>query len=177
MRDVIGALPVKCPNSEDDGSKRRRGNDGEAVSEITCAWTGACEDLQSHDDICEFKVVTCNLGGCGYKCCRKDLDEHLSGGGFFRHMTLVEKSITERYDKRIKDLEQSLRNAESKARAAVLKAQANANKIVELERKLDTKDRQTQPEQPVHRVPGRNFLRKAVLGFIRNNQGEFFFPQ
>jgi hypothetical protein len=65
---MIGLMEVKCPNHNDDnGSKKRaRGNYGEALAAASdgCGWVGKCEELQNHDNICNFKLVTCEIEGC-----------------------------------------------------------------------------------------------------------------
>eukprot|EP00956_Cyclotella_meneghiniana_P029844 scaffold73555_cov37-Cyclotella_meneghiniana.AAC.4 len=114
-RESIGAMQVKCPHGKHDddeeGSKRRRGNDGDALPSEGCTWTGSCDDFENHDNACEFKIVTCELDGCDHKCRRRDMDSHLSGGGFLRHMNLMKHSndrkmeaITARYDNKIQEL-------------------------------------------------------------------------
>jgi len=111
-RESIGAMQVKCPHGKHDddeeGAKRRRGNDGEALPSEGCTWTGSCEDFENHDKACEFKIITCELDGCDHKCRRKDMDNHLSGGGFLRHMNLMKQSITASYDSKMEEMKQSI---------------------------------------------------------------------
>jgi len=111
-RESIGAMQVKCPHGRNDNdeeeSKRRRGNDGDALPAEGCTWTGRCEDFHNHDKACEFKIITCDLDGCDHECRRKDMDSHLSGGGFLRHMNLMKQSITASYDSKMEAMKQSI---------------------------------------------------------------------
>lgn len=108
---MVGALKVKCVHGEGDmigGSRsRRRGNDGEAVID-SCGWTGECKDIRNHEGECQFKVIECTLEGCNHECRRKDMNDHLSGDGFIRHMNLMQQSITKNYDKKVNDMQSKL---------------------------------------------------------------------
>lgn len=112
VRDAIGSMEVKCLNGVDESNKRARGNDGEAVpSSDGCNWSGKCEDLQNHENVCDFKMITCSIDGCNHECLRKDINEHLSGGGgFLRHMNLMKQSISASYEAKMKHLQQSNEN-------------------------------------------------------------------
>eukprot|EP00956_Cyclotella_meneghiniana_P029845 scaffold73555_cov37-Cyclotella_meneghiniana.AAC.5 len=122
-RESIGAMQVKCPHGRNDNadeeSKRRRGNDGDALQTECCGWTGRCDDFENHDNACEFKTITCELDGCDHKCRRKDMVNHLSGGGFLRHMNLMKQSndrkmeemkqsIAASYDSKMEEMKQSI---------------------------------------------------------------------
>ena len=99
MRELVNELIVKCPHRESDGSasKHRRGNDGEVIKEEGCTWTGTCGDFSSHEAVCEYKVIICGVGGCGHTCSRKDMNQHLTGSEFLRHIKLVEYTLTEKH--------------------------------------------------------------------------------
>eukprot|EP00956_Cyclotella_meneghiniana_P018430 scaffold30656_cov62-Cyclotella_meneghiniana.AAC.6 len=109
VRDSIGSMEVKCPHGCDESNKRARGNDGEAVPlACGCNWSGKCEDLQNHENVCDFKMIRCSIDGCNHECRRKDMNVHLSGGdGFIRHMNLMKQSITARYESKMKEMEKS----------------------------------------------------------------------
>jgi hypothetical protein len=42
-----------------------------------CQWIGKLKDLEMHVNKCEFKVVTCPLNGCAFRCKRMYLKEHM----------------------------------------------------------------------------------------------------
>jgi hypothetical protein len=117
VREVIGSMEVKWPYLNEAGvdnqsSKRARGNDGKAVlvsSVDKCGWTGKCIDLQNHDEVCDFKIVTCSVDGCNHECQRKDMNSHLSGEGFLLHMNFMKQSITQNYEKLIQDKTESMK--------------------------------------------------------------------
>ena len=69
MRDVVGSLALKqCPD---------------------CNWTGQLKDLESHENTCMFKIVTCDVEGCNHTCQRKDIGEHTSNTVvMIRHLEL-----------------------------------------------------------------------------------------
>jgi hypothetical protein len=79
-RDVIGDYDVHCPQREinQESNTRRRGNDGNAVPAESCAWTGKCEELANHKNVCDYELITCERQGCEHRCYRKDMDSHLS---------------------------------------------------------------------------------------------------
>ena len=121
VRELIGSMQVKCANGDEETNKRTRGNDGEPVTSVpnTCSWSGQCIDLKAHDDECQFKMITCSLEGCGHQCHRKDMNNHLSGDGFLRHMELMraandkkmedmKKSITTSYKKKIDGMQRRI---------------------------------------------------------------------
>lgn len=66
-RESIGAMQVKCllgrSIEDDESNKRKRGNEGDATPADSCDWTGRCEDLKSHEDVCGFKTILCDLDG------------------------------------------------------------------------------------------------------------------
>jgi hypothetical protein len=69
-------MAVKCPNQcdDNDSNKRTKSNDGQAVpTSDGCKWVGKYEDLQDHENICNFKMVTCEVEGCDHQCRRKDM--------------------------------------------------------------------------------------------------------
>ena len=109
VRESIGSIEVNCPNGCDESNKRARGDDGEAVpSTVGCTWTGMCQDLQNHENVCDFKMITCSIDGCNHECRRKDMNSHLSGGnGFLLHMNLMKQSITASYESKMKNMLQS----------------------------------------------------------------------
>jgi hypothetical protein len=117
VREVIGSMEVRCPHVYEAGvdnqsSKRARGNEGEAVlvsSADKCGWTGKYIDLQSHDEVCDFKIVACTIDGCNHECRRRDMNSHFSGEGFRHHMNLMKQSITQNYEKLIQDKTESMK--------------------------------------------------------------------
>lgn len=82
LREIIETMQVSCPEwtDEDDdesGNKRKRG----------CDWEGTIEGLKVHENVCKFKVIACNVDGCGYTCKRKDMESHHSSTmGIMMHM-------------------------------------------------------------------------------------------
>eukprot|EP00956_Cyclotella_meneghiniana_P029093 scaffold69416_cov19-Cyclotella_meneghiniana.AAC.1 len=110
-REFIGSMPVRCHHGQDElneSNKTTRGNDGEAVSNDRCTWTGKCEDLHSHENTCQFKIVTCSIDGCDHTCRRKDMLNHLSEDCFVIHMNLLKQAITEHFEDKIKFLKRRL---------------------------------------------------------------------
>jgi hypothetical protein len=68
-RETIGALEVKCPTQFEvnQSNKRARGNEGEVVpTSDMCGWVGKCEFLHDHENVCQFKLVTCEIEGCDH---------------------------------------------------------------------------------------------------------------
>ena len=97
VRGIIDALEVACP----DGG-------GE------CGWKGKVGELQSHGDICMFKVIECGIEGCTHTCQRKDMAAHRSSNeALLQHMELkhdrklseMETKLRSRYDEKINELE------------------------------------------------------------------------
>lgn len=99
VRELVGSMEVQCPSRNCDGTgdqacKRSKGNEGESVTSIDgCCWSGKCQDLQNHEDVCHFKLIKCSIDGCKHECQRKDMSSHLSGEGFLQHMNLMKQSI------------------------------------------------------------------------------------
>ena len=108
-REFIGSMAVKCPHGQVESSKRARGNDGEAVSSENemCDWTGKCQDLQTHENVCQIKIVECSIDGCYHKCRWRDMASHLSGDGFVLHMNLMKQSLTVSFENKIDVMKQS----------------------------------------------------------------------
>ena len=80
VREVIGGLSVRCPDSEE------------------CEWNGQINDIDSHGNTCMFKTITCDVQGCNHTCQRKDMADHASNTDVkFKHMEL-------KYDKKLKDM-------------------------------------------------------------------------
>jgi hypothetical protein len=143
---MIGAMEVKCPNGkkdigEDPSTKRARGNEGEVVHVVSsvdgCGWSGKCQDLQSHEDVCDFKVVKCSIDGCNHECQRKNMNNHLSGIGFLHHMNLMKQSITASYEKKIDSMEKKIKSMQKEI--SDLKAKQNhANQLSDNDDRVKT---------------------------------------
>jgi hypothetical protein len=88
-RDVVGVMKVKCTSTNEcddkgESNKRMKRDDGEMVVENnSCSWSGLCADLKKHEDVCEFKVIPCNIQGCDHRCRRKDMICIFRGMGYF----------------------------------------------------------------------------------------------
>jgi hypothetical protein len=108
MRDMIGVMEVKCPTQLEDNesNKRAKGNDGEVVPTLDgCGWVGKIESLHDHEKVCQFKLVTCDIEGCGHQCRRKDMTTHnISGDGLIRHVKLLRDS-NKALKKKVSELE------------------------------------------------------------------------
>lgn len=133
---MISAMRVKCSSQctdEGGANKRMKGDDGNmgAAESNSCSWSGLCADLQKHEDVCEFKVITCSVQGCDHQCRRKDLSIHLSGNGLLLHLDLMQRAIAAKYKLQISHLNNRCKDLESKC------AQSEA-KIIELEGKVNS---------------------------------------
>ena len=89
-RDSIESLHVYC-------SHRQRGRDGEIISEESCNWIGPLKDLETHEDDCNFKTISCPHDDCNHECCEKDMHVHLE---FHRH----KDSIKADYERQIEEM-------------------------------------------------------------------------
>ena len=110
LREFIGSVAVKCPHGEnDDYNKRAKSNNGEAMTSPNerCNWTGNCQDLQTHENVCQFKIISCSIDGCNHPCLKKYMANHMSGDGFVHHMNLMKQSITESYENKMEDMKKS----------------------------------------------------------------------
>jgi hypothetical protein len=113
LRDLIGKLDVKCPNSllgsdsdnnSDNGSnnppsKRLRAkrlkptvdeSDGRNNETACCDWKGTISELDQHlADECPFTTIECGEEGCKHTCQRRHLAAHKSSQqGIIAHMKL-----------------------------------------------------------------------------------------
>ena len=75
---------------------------------------GKVGELQSHGDICSYKVIECGIEGCTLTCQRKDMNAHRSSNeALLRHMELkydrkmseMEAILSSRYSNKIRKLE------------------------------------------------------------------------
>jgi hypothetical protein len=111
-RESIGSLQVKCLNGhsigDDQASKRRRGNDGEAAPPENCTWIGKCEDAMAHQNVCSFKMIMCEWEVCSHQCMRKYMNDHLSGDGSLRHMNLMKQYLTASFHSEIERVTRSI---------------------------------------------------------------------
>ena len=140
-REWIGSMPVKCIHGHDEqdeeARKRARGNDGEVVvaaSNSGCTWSGKCQDLQTHENTCQFKIVTCSIDGCNHECPRRDMAAHLSGGGLVLHMNLMKQSITASYENKIQDMKHQMEiswECEKRQSSAQIKSLEKKIKVLE----------------------------------------------
>jgi hypothetical protein len=165
-RDMISAMKVKCIsqcNDEGGANKRMKGDDGKmgAAESNSCGWSGLCEDLKKHEDICEFKVITCSVQGCDHQCRRKDMSVHLSGNGLLLHLDLMQRAISAKYEQQISTLNNRCKDLEGKY------AQSAA-KIIELEEKVNSMNIERATTELRNRTVA---VESAVLNLLRN--GEF----
>jgi hypothetical protein len=109
MRDVIGELAVKCPDSEE------------------CEWTGEVKDIESHGNTCMFKTIVCNVEGCNHTCQRKDMGDHTSNTVvMIRHLEL-------KHDKKLKDMEEKYKTTITQLKGEI---QSHKNKLQTHERRI-----------------------------------------
>ena len=114
IKDVIGELAVKCPDSEE------------------CEWTGQVKDLESHGKMCMFKTILCDVQGCDHTCQRKNMGDHTSDTGVkFKHMEL-------KYDKKLKEIEEKY---EKKFAQQETEMQSYKNKLQTYERRMRAVER------------------------------------
>ena len=114
MRDVIGELAVKCPDSEE------------------CEWTGEVKDIESHGNTCMFKTIVCDVEECNHMCQRKDMGDHTSNTVvMIRHLEL-------KHDKKFKDMEEKY---ERKFVQQEAEMQSYKNKLKSHKSKLQTYER------------------------------------
>jgi hypothetical protein len=126
-------MEVKCPHGgidvDAESNKRARGNDGDAVAQDGCNWTGTCHELNKHEEECELTVITCCLDGCGHECSRRDMVKHLSGEGFLRHMNLMKVCYDKKIDNNTREITQMKRLlSTSNARFSVIQRELNESK-------------------------------------------------
>ena len=111
VREVIGGLSVRCPDSEE------------------CEWNGQINDIDSHGNTCMFKTITCEVEGCNHTCQRKDMADHASNTDVkFKHMEL-------KYDKKLKDMKEDY---ERKLAQQETEMQSYKNKLKSHKNKLQT---------------------------------------
>ena len=151
MRELVNALIVNCPHrgvdGSESGSEHRRGNDSEMIVQDSCTWTGTCEDYPNHEAVCEYKVITCGVGGCNHTCSRRDMNKHLTGSEFLRHIKLVEGSIEERHKilaKRDKEeiagLKRHVKELEGNIKTLNELIETITSKVVYIENKVNSGD-------------------------------------
>ena len=121
MRDVIGELAVRCPDSEE------------------CNWTGQVKDIESHGNTCMFKAIVCDVQGCDHTCQRKNMGEHTSDTNVkFKHMEL-------KYDKKLKDMEEkyetTITQQETEMQLYKNKLKSHKNKLQTYERRIRALER------------------------------------
>ena len=184
LRDLIGSLGVKCMNGEGDGfdnpsNKRGRGENGESIvaGGGRCNWTGRCNDLQNHQNVCNLQVIACSIEGCDHRCRRENMNKHLSGDGFLHHMNLMHQSITARYEKKMADMHESItaryeRKIMDMQQSLRQEVEDNRRKISELQQKVASHEIAKEPHQAV--VISHRDVRDAVLDIIKRDGGEFF---
>ena len=139
-RETIGLMKVKCPHDEkDDGeeeNKRRRGENGDIIPKEVCNWIGDCKDLTKHEDVCEFKTITCVVDGCNYQCRRKDMKDHLSGDGVRLHMDLMRRSVASEMQQKMVEMQQKM------DQQSVELQQTMDQQSVEMQQKMDQQSSQ-----------------------------------
>ena len=122
---------MRCPHGMSDertepSNKRRRSDGVEAVPEERCNWVGSFKDFKNHDDVCDFKIISCAVDGCNHECRRKDMSTHLS---FHGHMDMMKLSIIDNYEKHLLDMSDKMEQ-----------------KMKEMQQKMEEKDRKRQCE-------------------------------
>jgi hypothetical protein len=75
VKELVGPMPMEviCRLNGKVGSVQC--NDGEELL-CGCHWSGKCQDLQNHNSVCKFKVVTSSVGGCNHTCRCSDMIMH-----------------------------------------------------------------------------------------------------
>jgi hypothetical protein len=135
VRDVIGLMDIKCPNHNGDiqRNKRTKSNDGQAVATSDgCKWLGKCEDLQEHEKVCSFEMLTFPIEGCDHQCRRKDMASHLSGEGLIYHMKLIKQSMASDYEKKLSECNKKIDSVNKKLNAAQKEIKTLKKKLSDL---------------------------------------------
>jgi len=115
VRGIIDALDVSCPYGGGE-----------------CGWNGKVGELQSHGDICMFKVIECGIEGCTHTCKRKDMAAHRSSNeALFKHMEL-------KHERKMNEMEAKL-SLRYNGRIDALKIEFN-RRLTEMEETYDRKD-------------------------------------
>jgi hypothetical protein len=150
-RESIGAMQVKCllgrSIEDDESNKRKRGNEGDATPADSCDWTGRCEDLKSHEDVCGFKTILCDLDGCNHKCYRKDLSSHLTGATFLHHMNLMKRSFEKNMEEPKQSFEKSMEGVKQSYERKIKRME---QQIVSSERRIQELESMVRHEQNGH---------------------------
>lgn len=163
VRDIIDVMQVRCPQwnsvggsggdeGNDDGENDATGGEGGSNSNkrkrddddgsSRCTWTGQVQNLKSHDDECELKVISCGLAGCQHSCMRKDMDGHRSGtAGTVMHLALnyerKMEAMEKSYEKKLKDLEKKYDEKLTKQKKQIEKLKTTMHTDFMHERYLD----------------------------------------
>ena len=159
VRGIIDSLEVSCP----DGG-------GE------CGWKGKVGELQSHGDICMYKVIECGIEGCTHTCQRKDMDAHRSSNeALLQHMDLkYERKMNEmeaKYRRRISDLWGEISSLQRKDNNHEMKVRALEEKVEVLEKQIGDKKRKTRNvRSPSYQDQALNGI---VLYYIKTLGGEY----
>lgn len=93
------------------------------------------QDLKAHDDTCQFKIIACTIDGCGHECRRKDMGDHLSGGGFLQHLDMMKRSITASCNEKIDTLKLSMQASHDRE-IAEMKQQISSLKSKQADMKM-----------------------------------------
>jgi len=115
VREIIGLLQVRCPNSTE------------------CNWRGKVDDIKGHRITCLYETIECDAEGCNHKCLRKDMADHLSDMNVkLQHMKL-------HYDKKLEEMEtKHARSMEQMETKYQQKFTEYENKMQEYENRLQT---------------------------------------
>lgn len=143
VRGIIDALDVSCP-------------DGGAM----CGWKGKVGELQSHGDICMYKVIECGIEGCTHTCQRKDMKDHRSSNeALLQHMELkYERKMNEmeaKYRRRIRDLWGEISSLQQKDNNHEMKVRTLEEKVEVLEKQIgDKKGKKRKIRSPSYQGAG-----------------------
>jgi len=168
VRGIIDALDVTCPDGGDE-----------------CGWKGKVGELQSHGDICMYKVIECGIEGCIHTCQRKDMAAHRSSNeALLQHMELkYERKMNEmeaKYRRRIRDLWGDISSLQRKDNNHEMKVRTLEEKVVVLEKQIgDMKGKKRKIRSPSYQGAGSqcysygSALNDIVLYYTKTLGGEY----
>ena len=121
VRDIIGALEIKCPNSDE------------------CNWTGLVKDLERHETTCMYQTMTCDVEGCDHTCQRKDMRDHATNPSvILSHMEL-------KYGRKLKEMDEKYKRLEDICKELELKLDGYENRMSRVEGTVGVKRRRVIP--------------------------------
>jgi ubiquitin-conjugating enzyme E2 I len=152
LKRIILELPVKCCFKDEDGqrNRRRRLNNGEGHSVISCEWSGTLQDwIEQHRDECLDRPVECSVEGCTWTGLRLDLEKHMSCD-IVRHVNLLTGAKSKVLEARVEALE-------LEATLAYARVNALEDKLSKKEKELQASTRENTTKLYVD-----NFCRKWI---------------